>query len=95
MWDGVAILAIWGSDMAQRPGQRASAKLGVVCREVSAMVEARTDEPLLVPLFWVGYFALALPEGEASHVLFGCIVPLSGGGGRSGEMQKFLAEGKW
>ena len=39
MWDNGAMLATWGSDMARRLGQRASARLDVVCWEVSTMVE--------------------------------------------------------
>ena len=40
MWGDVAMLAAWGGDMARRPGQRPSGKLGAVCDEVTAMVEA-------------------------------------------------------
>ena len=39
MWGDVAMLAAWGGDMARRPGQRPSGKLGAVCDEVTAMVE--------------------------------------------------------
>ena len=59
-WDDVAMLAAWGGDMARRLGQRASTKLDVVCCKVTTMEEARTNEPPLVPLSLVGYFALAL-----------------------------------
>ena len=57
MWDDVAMLAAWGGDMARRPRQRASARRDVLCREVTTMVEARTNEPPFVPLSWVGYLA--------------------------------------
>ena len=80
MWGDVAMLAAWGGDMARRPGQRPSGKLGAVCDEVTAMVEARTDEPPLVPLSWVGYLALALAGEESLRVPFGCVVPYSWGG---------------
>ena len=50
MWDNVAMLAAWGGDMARRSGQRASAKLDVVRRQVTTVVEARTNEPPLVSL---------------------------------------------
>ena len=80
--------------MARRPGQRPSGKLGAVCDEVTAMVEARTDEPPLVPLSWVGYLALALAGEESLRVPFGCVVPYSWGG-RFGEIQKFVSEGRW
>ena len=94
MWGDVAMLAAWGGDMARRPGQRPSGKLGAVCDEVTAMVEARTDEPPLVPLSWVGYLALALAGEESLRVPFGCVVPYSWGG-RFGEIQKFVSEGRW
>ena len=79
MWGDVAMLAAWGGGMARRPGQRPSGKLGAVCDEVTAMVEARTDEPPLVTLSWVGYLALALAGEESLRVPFGCVVPYSGG----------------
>ena len=95
MWGGVAMLAAWGwGGMARRPGQRPSGKLGAVCDEVTAMVEARTDEPPLVPLSSVGYFALALAGEESLRVPFGCVVPYSWGG-RFGEIQRFVSEGRW
>ena len=94
MWGDVAMLAAWGRDMARRPGQRPSGKLGAVCDEVTAMVEARTDDPPLVPLSWVGYLALALAGEESLRVPFGCVVPYSWGG-RFGEIQKFVSEGRW
>ena len=76
MWGDVAMLAAWGGgDTAHRPGQRPSGKLGTVCDEVTAMVEARTNEPPLVPLSWVGYLALALAAEESLRVPFGCVVP--------------------
>ena len=58
------------------------------------MVEARTDEPPLVPLSWVGYLALALAREESLRVPFGCVVPYYWGG-RFGEIQKFGSEGRW
>ena len=82
------MLATWGSDMERRPGQRASAKLGVVCREVSTMVEAQTNEPPLVPLSWVGYRALALVGGGCCACRLGALCPTLGGGG-------FLEKSKW
>ena len=94
MWGDVAMLAAWGGDMARRPGQRPSGKLGAVCDEVTAMVEARTDDPPLVLLSWVGYLALALAGEESLRVPFGCVVPYSWGG-RFGEIQKFVSEGRW
>ena len=94
MWGDVAMLAAWGGVMARRPGQRPSGKLGAVCDEVTAMVEARADEPPLVPLSWVGYLALALAGEESLRVPFGCVVPYSLGG-RFGEIQKFVSEGRW
>ena len=54
MWEDVAMLAAWGGDMARKPGQRASGKLDAMCGEVTAILEARTNEPPLVPLCWVG-----------------------------------------
>ena len=71
----VGMLAASGKDMAPRPGQRASTKLDAVCREVTSMVEARTNEPPLVPLSWLGCLALALAVAEAWRVPFGCVVP--------------------
>ena len=94
MWGDVAMLAAWGGDMARRPGQRPSGKLGAVCDGLTAMVEARTDEPPLVPSSWVGYLALALAGEESLRVPFGCVVPYSGGE-RFGEIQKFVSEGRW
>ena len=97
MWGDVAMLAAWGGNMARRPGQRPSGKLGAVCDEVTAMVEARTDEPPLVPLSWVGYLALALAGEESLRVPFGCVVPYSkslcprGGGRRIGRRPSALA----
>ena len=58
------------------------------------MVEARGNEPPLVPLSWVGYLALALAGEESLRVPFGCVVPYSWGG-RFGEIQKFVSEGRW
>ena len=94
MWGDVAMLAAWGGGMARRPGQRHSGKLGAVCDEVTAMVEARKNEPPLVPLSWVGYLALALAGEESLRVPFGCVVPYSWGG-RFGEIQTFVSEGRW
>ena len=77
--------------MARRPGQRPSNKLGAVCDEVTAMVEARTNEPPLVALSWVMYLPLALAREESLRVPFGCTVPYSWEG-RFGEIQKFVSE---
>ena len=66
-----------------------------MCDEVTAIVEARTDEPPLVALSWVGYLALALAGEESLRVPFGCVVPYSLGGGRFGEIQKSPSEGRW
>ena len=55
------------------------------------MVEARTNEPPLVPLSWPGYLALALAGAELLRVPFWCVVPYSWGGGRFGEIQKFVS----
>ena len=80
MWGDVAMLAAWGGGMAHRPGRRPSGKLGAVCDEMMAMVKARTNEPPLVPLSWVGYFALALAGEESLRVPFRSLVPYSLGG---------------
>ena len=79
MWEDVAMLAAWGGYMARRPGKRASSKLEAVCRAVTAMVEARTNQPPLVQLSWVGYLALALTCMGTLRVPFGCVVPYSWG----------------
>ena len=75
MWEDVAMLAAWGGGGVRRPGQRAATKLEAVCREMTAMVEARKNEPPLVPLSSVGYLSLALAGAEALRVPFGCVVP--------------------
>ena len=80
MWENVAMLAAWGEDKACRPGQRASTKLDAVSREVTTVAQARTNEPPLVPLSWVGYLALALAGAEALRVPFWCFVPYTSGG---------------
>ena len=77
--------------MARRSGQRAFTKLHPVCCKVTAMLEARMNEPPLVPLSWVGYLALALVGAEALRVPFGCVVPYSLGG-RLGEIRMFVSE---
>ena len=94
MWEDVAMLAAWRGDMARRPGQWPSGKLGAVCDEVTTMVEARTNEPPLVPLSWVGGLALALAGEELLRVPCACVVPYSFGG-RFGEIQTFVSEGRW
>ena len=89
-----AMLAAWVRDMARRPGQRPSPKLDVVCPEVTTMVDARTNEPPLVPLFGVRYLAFALTEGGE-----GCARRLVGlcharWGGCFAEIQRFVSEAK-
>ena len=95
MWEDVAMFAAWGGDVARRPGKRVSSKLDAVCREVTAIVEAWTNEPPLVPLSWVVYLALALAGEETLRVPLGCVVPYSWGGGRFQEIQMFASEGRW
>ena len=94
MWGDVGMLAAWGGDMARRPGQRPSGKLDTVCDKGTAIMEAGTYEPPLVTLSWVGYLALALAAEELLRVPFGFVVPYSWGG-RFGEIQKFVSEGRW
>ena len=59
------------------------------------MVEARTNEPPLVPLSWLGYLALALAGGGGVVRAVWVRCALLFGGGGFGEIQKFVSEGNW
>ena len=80
MWGDVAMLAAWGGDMARRPGQRPSGKLGAVCDEVTAMVEAWTMS--LPSCHCLGWGTLHWRLRVRSHCAcrLGVLCPTLGGG---------------